>query len=370
MDVKLFNALYGCYFSTVYHILKEAGNREITNTEYWNLIKKMSEAYGFPEITNFVVQKAINIGEKEEIEENKDAWPFFDKGKKEEKTGSIVNPKKVQYDVHKNRFNNISDFPLSTIEKMWLKSICSDPRIRLFVEDDTELPEFDDVEPLFNWCDFVLFDQYMDGDSFQDELYIEMFRKVLKGVRNKSRLEIKFKKPNNNICFNPDGSYEAMPDRGIGTLYIDTDYIEYSERDDKFRLIGNNPRFGRNMVNISSIVECREVEKISVPNAEFQDRYSRDAFQREVLFELVDENNALERFLLNFSHYEKVAEYIKDQEKYRITINYDETDETDLVIRTLSFGPHVKAVGPRRFVEQIRDRLWQQMEICDGANNS
>ena len=103
-------------------------------SEYWNLIKKMSEAYGFPEITNFVVQKAINIGEKEEIEENKDAWPFFDKGKKEEKTGSIVNPKKVQYDVHKNRFNNISDFPLSTIEKMWLKSICSDPRIRLFVE--------------------------------------------------------------------------------------------------------------------------------------------------------------------------------------------------------------------------------------------
>ena len=45
MDVKLFNALYGCYFSTVYHILKEAGNREFTNTEYWNLIKKMSEEF-------------------------------------------------------------------------------------------------------------------------------------------------------------------------------------------------------------------------------------------------------------------------------------------------------------------------------------
>ena len=84
-----------------------------------------------------------------------------------------------------------------------------------------------------------------------------------------------------------------------------------------------------------------------------------------MFFELVDENNALERFLLNFSHYEKVAEYIKNQEKYRITINYDETDETDLVIRTLSFGPHVKAVGPRRFVEQIRDRLWQTS--CYGA---
>ena len=361
MDIKLFNALYGCYFSTVYHILKEAGSKELTNAEYWDLIWKMSETYGFPGITNVVVESAISIGENEEIEDNKDAWPFFDREAREEKIGLRVRPKTVQHRVHKNRLNNISDFPMSTIEKMWLKSVYSDPRIRLFMENDTVLPEISEVEPLFDWDDFILFDQYADGDPFDDKHYIEMFRKALEGVRKKSRLAIKFRKHNNAISFNADGSYEELPESGIGMLYIDTDYLEYSERDNKFRLVGNNPRFGRNLVNISSIIECREVEKIDVPNAEFQNAYSRDEFQKAAIFELLDTHNTLERFMLCFSHYEKVAENTTEQGKYRITIYYDESDETDMVIRTLSFGPHVKAVEPRRFVELIRDRLWKQM---------
>ncbi|MCR5293159.1 MAG: hypothetical protein K6E28_09840 [Eubacterium sp.] len=361
MDVKLFNPLYGCYFSTVYHILKEAGSRELNNKEYCDLIRTMSEIYGFPGITSSVIEGAINLGENEKIEDNKDAWPFFDKKTKEKESGSPINPKVVQYHTHKNRLNNISGFPLSTIEKMWLKSVYSDPRIRLFILSDVDLPKFNDVEPLFNWDDFILFDQYTDGDPFQDKHYIEMFRKVLEGVRKKARLEIKFRKHNYTISFNADGTYEKLPDNGIGMLYVDTDYLEYSERDNKFRLIGNNPRYGRNMVNIASIVDCREVEKIDIPNAELQNTYSRDGFQRDVIFELIDSNNVLERFLLNFSHYEKVAEYIKEQRKYRITIFYDETDETDLVIRTLSFGPYVKVVEPMHFKNLITDRLWQQM---------
>ena len=357
MDVKLFNALYGCYFSTVYHILKEAGSKELTNSEYRELISKMSENYGFPGITNAIVSRAINLGENEEIVDNKDAWPFFDKKTKTENSWTAG---KKTYDVNKNRLSNISYFPLSTIEKRWLKSLYSDARIRLFINDKVDLPELCDIEPLFDWDDLVLFDQYSDGDPFSDEHYIIMFRRVLKAVRNKTRLEIKFRKTSSIIHFETDGTFDTEDDRGIGTLYIDPDILEYSERDNKFRLIGNNPRFGRNMVNISSIEECMEVERIEMPNAKFQDGYSKDAFQRKAVFELVDENNALERFLLNYSHYEKISEYLKESNKYRITVLFDETDETDLVIRTLSFGPRVKVVEPGRFVELIKDRLWRQ----------
>lgn len=363
MDVKLFNALHGCYFSTVYHILKEAGSKELTDREYRELIRRASETYGFPGLTNAIVGSAIDLGKNEEIEDNKDAWPFFDRKTREEKT--ITGKTNRSDNINKSKLSKISSFPLSTVEKRWLKSLYSDLRIRLFIEDEVNLPELSDVEPLFDWDDFVLFDRYGDGDPYQDEHYIKMFRRALKAVHNKTRLEIKFKKSDSSISFKSDGTFETGSDRGIGTLYIDPDYLEYSERDDKFRLIGNNPRFGRNMVNISSIIDCREVEKINMPNADFQNGYSRDLFQREVTFEIEDKNNVLERFLLNFSHYEKVAEYLKEQKKYRITINYDDTDETDLVIRTLSFGPHVKAMEPRRFVELIKDRLWQQMELHD-----
>ena len=354
MKIELFNQLYSCYYSTVYHILKEAGKRELTEEEFCALVRKTSDVYGFSETTDLIIEGAIKAGTKETVEDNKDAWPFFDRSEK----------RKRYYII--NRLRNITGFPLTLLEKMWLKSIYFDPRIRLFLADEIDLSELDDIEPLFDWNDFVLFDQYSDGDPFQDKTYIEMFRKVLKGLRNHARLEIEFRKPNNNISFNADGSFESAPDRGIGTLYIDPDYLEYSERDDKFRLIGNNPDFGRNMVNISSIVSCSEAEKTDVLNMEASKAYSKTEFQREVIFELTDDNNTLERFLFNFSHYEKTADYLKEDKKYRITITYDETDEKDLVIRTLSFGPHIRVMEPKHFVELIKDRLWSQKDLMQG----
>lgn len=363
-ELQLFNALFGCYFTTVYHILKE--KRELTDSEYRNLIWKMSKNYGFAGISNQVISEAITLGENEELEENKDAWPFFEKKIKEEKSESSQSPKMVRY--HENRLHNISDFPLSTIEKKWLKSLGSDPRKRLFLESDDNLesddvlPELSDIEPLFDWSDFVLFDQYTDGDHFDDEDYRNIFQKVLKAVREEARLEIQFKKPDNTVLFSSDGTYEVESKAGIGKLYIDTEHLEYSERDNKFRLIGNNPRFGRNMVNIASIVECREVEKRKIPNNKFPNAQSDNAFQSEVIFELSDSNNVLERFLLNFSHYEKRQEYMKESGKYRIIITYDKADETDLLIRTLSFGPYVEVLEPSDFVELIRKRLRKQRD--------
>lgn len=362
MELQLFNALFGCYFTTVYHILKEAEKRELTDSEYRNLIGKNAELYGFPEISSTLILDSITLGENEELEENKDAWPFFERIIKEEKPASGLSSKKAQYQMHKNKLQNISIFPLSIIEKMWLKSIYLNPRIELFIEDDFPKPKLRDVEPLFGWSDFVLFDQYTDGDPFKDKHYRNIFQKVLKAVHKKSRLEIQFRKPDNTVSFSSDGTYEIESKAGIGKLYIDTKHLEYSERDNKFRLIGNNPRFGRNMVNIASIVECREVEKRKIPNTKFHNAQSDNAFQSEVIFELSDSNNVLERFLLNFSHYEKRQEYMKESGKYRIIITYDKADETDLLIRTLSFGPYVEVLEPSDFVELIRKRLRKQRD--------
>ena len=56
---------------------------------------------------------------------------------------------------------------------------------------------------------------------------------------------------------------------------------------------------------------------------------------------------------------ERQAEKIAD-DRYRVIIEYDRDDETELVIRVLSFGPMVRVVGPERFVNLIRERLKQQ----------
>ena len=49
-----------------------------------------------------------------------------------------------------------------------------------------------------------------------------------------------------------------------------------------------------------------------------------------------------------------------DEDHYRISITYDKDDETEMVIRVLSFGPRVKVTAPDHFVNLIKERLIQQ----------
>ena len=80
---------------------------------------------------------------------------------------------------------------------------------------------------------------------------------------------------------------------------------------------------------------------------------------RSVIFELTNQRNALERVLLHFAHFEKQAEKV-DEDKYLVTVYYDKEDETEIVIRLLSFGPMIKVVAPRHLVDLIKERLINQ----------
>jgi len=64
--------------------------------------------------------------------------------------------------------------------------------------------------------------------------------------------------------------------------------------------------------------------------------------------------------LLHFSHLEKETERLDDKQ-YRITLIFQHDDETELLIRVLSFGPVVRAVSPPRFVAQVRERIQKQL---------
>ena len=127
-----------------------------------------------------------------------------------------------------------------------------------------------------------------------------------------------------------------------------------SEKDDKFRLIGTGNKFG-STINLGRIVSCKRYEKPFEVN-QGKRNHSRP---RSVIFELVDERNALERVLLHFAHFEKTAERI-DGDRYSVTINYDKEDETEIVIRILSFGPMVKVTAPTHFIDLIKQRLIAQ----------
>lgn len=231
----------------------------------------------------------------------------------------------------------VPTMPLTTLEKRWLKAICADPRMRLFTDD---LPDFPDVEPLFGPDDVSVFDAYSDGDPYDDEAYVGRFRLILEAIRQKTPLDIRMK--------NRKG--------GITRMILTPEYLEYSEKDDKFRLIGSGNRYG-GTVNLQRIVSCEPYdgpfrhEPVGKPQTD----------ARTVEFELVDQRNALERALLHFAHFEKQARRLDDG-RYEVKITYDKEDEAELVIRILSFGPLIKVTSPGHFVELIKDRLKRQIK--------
>lgn len=88
-------------------------------------------------------------------------------------------------------------------------------------------------------------------------------------------------------------------------------------------------------------------EKVKVPKME------------TLVLEITDERNCLERAMLHFAHFEKKTERIENG-KYHLTLKYDRSDESELVIRILSFGPRVKVLSPDSVVELIKEKLISQ----------
>lgn len=129
--------------------------------------------------------------------------------------------------------------------------------------------------------------------------------------------------------------------------------LEYYRKDDKFRLYSAGCRSGRT-INVARIRFCRRLDGIEI-------KKRRETRQTSpfLTLELTDQRNALERVMLHFSHFEKTAVKL-DEEHYRVTLKYRKEDETELVIRVLSFGPLVRVAGPPEFRNLIKDRLIRQ----------
>ena len=225
--------------------------------------------------------------------------------------------------------------PLSILQKQWLKAVACDQRIRLFGDIDID---FTDVEPLFRPEDIFVFDRCNDGDNYSDENYIANFRLILDAIKQQYPLSIDVKNRRGEAA-----NRTILPK-----------YLEYSEKDDKFRLIGAGEKFGLT-INLGRIISCRRCDN---PPGIKSMKHNK-ALPRRVILELTDCRNALERVLLHFAHFKKTAERI-DKDRYIITIHYDKEDETEVVIRVLSFGPLVKATAPEHFINLIKQRLISQ----------
>ena len=298
----LFHEIYGSYYHAAAAILKEAVRGKLTGRELQSLV--LEHAFGESLMT-------IPDGLKGE------RWRLMHK--------DLSTP-----------LENEPSMPLTTLEKRWMKALLMDPRIRLFDPDMTGL---EDVEPLFTPDMTVYYDRYSDGDDYRDPGYVAHFRTILQALRENRDLYISF-----------ESLKHAQP-----KLVLTPYYLEYSEKDDLFRLVAAD-RKRRWTVNLSRINECAFA---------YENRNARlkAAETETVVFELEDRRNALERVLLHFSHLEKETMRL-DERRYRVTLKYDRHDTPEMVIRILSFGSAIRVAEPESFIGLIKERIEKQKRLA------
>ena len=299
----LFSEVYGTYYNVVAQVLRKAVDGELTQQAMVDIVREM----GFEE-------SVLTIPDALE----RQTWPLL--------TDDYGTPLR-----HK------PTMPLTTLQKRWLKALLGDPRIQLF---DPPAEGLEEVAPLYPPDAFVYYDRYLDGDPFDDPGYIRRFRCILSAIRQKRWLRIRFKGHNG-----VPHDWRCIPYK-----------LEYSPKDDKFRLISANERrsLSINLARITKCVmlePCRDEEYRPLPMV-----------KRILVLELTDERNALERAMLHFSHLDKETERI-DENHYKITLHYERADETELLIRVLSFGPVLKVIFPDDFIKKLTERLEKQKKL-------
>lgn len=295
----IFSELYSAYYNTVAKIISTASKENVTEKDLQRCVTE--EAFSESVMT---ILPSLKNGK----------WPLLN-----EDLSPVL--------------NNRPTMPLTVLEKRWLKAISQDPRVKLF---GVEFPELDDVKPLFTNDDYKIYDQYGDGDPFEDEKYISNFRLIFSAIKQNRPVRITMLNRHRNktrVRFYPVG-------------------LEYSVKDDKIRIIADKCIFRH--FNLARVLRC-----------EFCDDYtswkdeSQEEQLKEIVLQITDERNALERVMLHFAHFEKQAERTGDN-RYILRMKYYESDEMEIVIRVLSFGPRVKVLEPESFVNLIKERLFSQ----------
>ena len=308
----LFSEIYSAYYNTVASIISCSQQGKLDSDLLFKIVKESA----FPE-SFMTIGSALETGR----------WPLIKKD-------------------YNTNIQNIPTMPLSILQKRWLKALCNDKRIKLFVDDEVLAKlklQLRDVEPLFTENDYYLYDKYSDGDPYDYSEYVKNFRTVLEAIHQKKTISVEY-----TGRFGQQKRFNCAPYK-----------IEYSEKDDKFRLISKVIN-RHSILMIARINSCELTENSKVDDISEEDLPENR--RTSVTLEIYDERKAMERVMLAFAHFEKSAVQISD-DVYRLTLNYDSFDETELVVRVLSFGPMVKVIKPQRFVDLVKERIERQIVL-------
>lgn len=324
--MELFSEIYGCYFTVVAKILEQARDG-LSKTE----IEKLVAGHGFYD-TAFHLLPSLFSGEWSLLEERDNKYY--------------------------TKFNGDTKRPFTNLEKSWLKTLLGDPRIRLFLDESQLISlgaSLNYIEALYDRNNFHIYDKHLDGDDYSDDGYITRFKAITDACKAHRLLIIEYDSRKGGRTKRQYHPYK----------------ICYSTRDDKFRLLcaafnSHRKKLERITLNLGRIKSVQPSENQFDSSVDLDSLYQETFSNEPVVLEISRERNALERCMLQFASYERQTEYDKDRDIYTCRISFDPADETELLIRILSFGPVVKVLGPENFLTQVKERIRRQLKLQSG----
>ena len=241
--------------------------------------------------------------------------------------------------------NQIPDFPLTTIELRFLASILQDNRIKMFMTSEIleELQKvLKDVKPLWEPENIKYFDQNKDGDDFDNKDYIILFQTILNAINHNKCVHLVYGRKNISDIFTPT-------------------HLDYSQKDNAFRLFVKELKYPINLENIKSI-EITE-EKLEKP----EDSTVYEKLKVEI-YDDTSEKYHFNRAIRIFSYFKKTCIKTEIENTYELTVDYDKSDESEIVIKILMFGSNMRVLAPESVLSAVQEKIYKQKQIFE--NNS
>lgn len=249
------------------------------------------------------------------------------------------------------KFDSMWDLiPLTNVEIQWIQNVICHPLAKCFLTSN-ELKRIKYSLPnpnLFNINRTVLYDQFSDMEGFYAEFKNgAVVRTILQAIREKRTLTIQYqdqyKEPSSPICY--------------------PSHIEYSKRDNKFRLRG----ISDNKVKTFNI---ERIQNISITDNHFDHDSILEkikdydtAQSRSIKVSFGELKNIPDRILTEFSCFKKNCLKIAN-DRYRMTLFYSEDDAKEILIRLLSYGPYIDIDEDGGTVKsEYLERIIQQLDL-------
>lgn len=314
---------------------------------------------------DYIVNIINKINRHNEVIKEKELKKYFDETCTfKEIKESICNPEDIYkiFTVQNDKtikpvYNNIINIRPSYPEKAWLYSIISDPKAKLFLDDEQinflkkALENTNNLPyPLSNNDVYIcrLNNQTHNNYTPKQRTFFKMIMQAIK--------EQKYIVLTNNA--------------DDGNVYEDSKLIpykiEYNNKQDTFSITCyndvNNEIIRIFFTNIKELAIGEVTPNYFKIKTKIRQELEKKRTTEPVVIQINDENNALQRSAYIFSHYERMI-YKENDNIYMKIYYYKEYQQEDILSGILQLGKYIKIIEPTSLVEKIKEIIIKKSEI-------